>query len=380
VHEATTGWSLEDAARSGRDVYLEMAEPFAVHDVAITATVQPVYRFPVLLHWSFTSTGRTTFASLMQDLDSGLLGTVADDAPVTSDGRQPRLEVVETGHVGLPARTRTGDAVRVWYRGPLVPHPTADPPSGRLPLAHVSDQLRVVIPDGREDVSLAAAFEIGRLLALSHPSSMSALLRWRQRHYQTARRGVVLGTQHGHLEELLSSGVLEGLLHSQVDLGTALGRHLAGLVVEHPGEVLGPPRLPFDPGRPLDLDSSPVELVASGFRLDAEMLSHGGIAVLPELAAVEVPVVPVHEVLTGVQDLRGPLQVDLAGGLLDLVSGALVPQLVDVPVAGPTIPRTRLRGDRVPDRLDAMLVEVDDEDGLDDGADDERPGEGGGTR
>ena len=44
------------------------------------------------------------------------------------------------GILNLPARTRTGDDVRVWYRGPLVPHPTTDPPGGRLPLAHVADR------------------------------------------------------------------------------------------------------------------------------------------------------------------------------------------------------------------------------------------------
>ena len=57
----------------------------------------------------------------MREADSGLLGTRAP-APGGPDGRPP-LEVVETGHVGLDQRTRRGDLVRAWYRGPLLPHP-----------------------------------------------------------------------------------------------------------------------------------------------------------------------------------------------------------------------------------------------------------------
>ena len=114
------------------------------------------------------------------------------DAPRRHEdaGRLP-LELVDTGHVGLAQRTRRGDSVRAWYRGPFVPHPTDDAPAQRLPLAHAADQLRIVIPDGREDLSLASAFEIGRLLALANPNMVAALLRWRQLHYATVRRTTI---------------------------------------------------------------------------------------------------------------------------------------------------------------------------------------------
>ena len=38
--------------------------------------------------------------------------------PTIAVGREP-LEIAETGHVGLGQRTRRGDQVRSWYRGPL---------------------------------------------------------------------------------------------------------------------------------------------------------------------------------------------------------------------------------------------------------------------
>nr|WP_284290527.1 hypothetical protein [Angustibacter aerolatus] len=46
--------------------------------------------------------------------------------------------------------------------------------------------LRRVTPDGREDLTYAAAYEIGRLLALSQPSVVAALNRWRHERFSAA--------------------------------------------------------------------------------------------------------------------------------------------------------------------------------------------------
>ena len=173
------------------DVYAHMATDFAHASILLA---EPEFTFPVLIHWSFTSSGNVDFEALMKGLDSGLLGTVPD-VEQDQTGRAP-LEVVETGHVGLTHRTRRGDVTRAWYRGPLLPHPAS---GERLPLAHAADQLRAVIPDRREDISLAAAFEIGRLLALSRPAMVAALLRWRQTQFQLARSGAIWGGIKDHL-------------------------------------------------------------------------------------------------------------------------------------------------------------------------------------
>ena len=163
--------------------------------------LEKTYRFPVLAHWSFTGTNEGDFRSLAQGLDVGLLGTEVGTvwgidpagSPTTRSststpprpGDPPRPdppEVAETGHVGLPQTTRRGEAARAWYRGPFVPLPTdRDPADAALP--HVSDQLRTLTPDGREDVSLAAAFEIGRLLGLSQPALVRALVQWRAEQF-----------------------------------------------------------------------------------------------------------------------------------------------------------------------------------------------------
>ena len=64
-----------------------------------------------------------------------------------------------------------------------------------LPLLHASDQARLVGPDGRENLALATAFEIGRLLALAEPSVVAALLIWRKDALDDSRRRALLGRE-----------------------------------------------------------------------------------------------------------------------------------------------------------------------------------------
>ena len=101
---AKGGWTQE----SKRDIYETMADGFRTE---IATAIDPKYTFPCLLHWSFVSTGSTTFETLMRELDSGLSGSLPQDPPppathkrIPPTGREP-LEVVETGHVGLVQRT-----------------------------------------------------------------------------------------------------------------------------------------------------------------------------------------------------------------------------------------------------------------------------------
>ena len=152
----------------------------------LIAVFEATLRFPVLASWDFVCTGEGTFESIMNDLDTGMLGTFP-----TTMLPELRPTVAETGHILLEHTTRRGELAEAWYRSPFVPQPTArvlpDPGDGSLPVAHSGDQLRRVVPDGHEDLSLAAAFEIGRLLALSKPGVVAALMRWRQELFGAAR-------------------------------------------------------------------------------------------------------------------------------------------------------------------------------------------------
>jgi hypothetical protein len=249
--------------------------------------LEPTYRFPVLAHWSFTVSGDPTFEELMKGLDVGLIGTLVGDLPPKTQAQldrekqsaappapaRPATELAETGHVGLAHQTRRGDEVEAWFRGPDSPHPTVrEQPDadGRLPLAHTSDQLRLVVPDGREDVSLAAAFEIGRLLALSQPAVVNALLRWRQEQFGTERAARLAAEALADALSVLG----QDLPQRDAGLGALVGRKLVEAAAAQPDAVLAPARPLVDPGRPLtyargDLD----KLVADGLGFSLEAVT-----------------------------------------------------------------------------------------------------------
>jgi len=247
-------------------------------------TREKIYRFPVLTYWSFTCDGGGSFETLMRGLDVGMLGTVAGrpsgkpfpecfeprggSAPPDAPPTRPEAELAETGHVGLPHQTRRGEAVRAWYRGPLVPNLTTRetaPPGGHLPLAHVSDQLRRLVPDGREDLAYACAFEIGRLLALSHPSVVAALARWRTEQFGAARakRFYDVLTAHAAFDfPVMTAKAID-------TLGEKINRRFVELAAEKPDKMLGNARPLVDPGRPIEgLTGDIGDVIAAGFGLE----------------------------------------------------------------------------------------------------------------
>ena len=372
AYSGTGSWKKVEADKGAE--YLSVDTGTGFISASVLEILDPKLRFPALLHWTFTSIGDLTFELLMREADSGLLGTMGQH-PTLPEGRKPP-EVVETGHVGLDQRTRRGDLVRAWYRGPLLPHP-ADLTSPRLTLAHTGDQLRTVIPDGREDLSLASAFEIGRLLALSQPSMVASLLRWRQLGYQAARIGA------------LWDGILEGLDIEDVDfqagkfLGTDLGRALARAISKNPADIIGPPREVLTAGTPMDFDGDPIRLVTKGFGIDIAT-DVSMVNILDGLRSVEVPRMPLADLssMARTKALAGAFAQVRDVTLAQLASGALSSQIMTrpggsfdggargvggifggVPVVGP---HEQAMVDKRPDALDRALAgqhdqEEDDE-------------------
>ena len=207
------GWATAPPKRAATAAYaesaakakMELADGWSI-DLGVIA--RRMLRFPVLAYWSFECEERGDFQYLAENMHVRLLGHVPvgpetpdgdpvdpDDLPVPGNVPEPAPTrplplVAETGHVELEHASRAGEPAPVWYRGPLTPLPVPRAelrPDGRPPLAHHADQLRRVVPDGLEDLGYAAAFEIGRLLALAQSSVVSALARWRQEAYGAAR-------------------------------------------------------------------------------------------------------------------------------------------------------------------------------------------------
>jgi len=335
-----------DAKRLVRDT---MAQGFRFPIEAFA--LEKVLRFPVLAHWSFTTNEGATFEKLMQGLDVGLLGSVAE-APPNTPAAGARPEVVQTGHIGLGHRTRRGDPLRAWYRGPCVPFPTARDSTSKdapLALAHSADQLRRVIPDGREDLALAAAFEIGRLLALSQLSVVSALLRFRSEQFGA-----------GRVRELLAQLMpfaLPALNDGRVDMGRFVALQVLDVLANNTDRMIGPRRPVADPGRPLRVSGDLDQVIATGLGFDLASLRKRADAV-GVLAALDQTSAPV-----ALKPGQAPNEKLVLTALQAALQGELQRTLG---VAAPKVPGVVIRGraaTSAPDALDALIAgtSADDE-------------------
>ena len=321
---------------------------------------EKVLRFPVLAHWSFTTNEGATFETLMQDMDVGLLGTVAE-LPPNSPAADAQPEVVQTGHIGLDHRTRRGDAVRAWYRGPCVPFPTPRDSTAKnkpLALAHSADQLRRVIPDGREDLSLAAAFEIGRLLALSQLSMVSALVRFRAEQFGAGRVREVLS-------QLLPFG-LPVLVGERVDMARFVALQVLDVLAKNTDRMIGPQRPVADPGRALRVSGDLDEVIASGLGFDLAALRKraDAVGVLSALEQTRVPLAMTPGQAPNEKLVVPALRVALQGEL-ERTLGVAAPPVVGVVLRGA---RGRRSGTAPPpDPLDALIANApaDDDDAED---------------
>src|SRR6185369_9861622 len=167
-----------------RDVQFREAEQFKVVERRVDVdfgrlTISPEQktRLVVLYTWQFTSQGPGTFFSLMQGLDVGMIGKVKKEG-------EPAL--TDTAHLRLELQDRGGEEETVWYRGPLVPFELTRDPLGPY---HSADQARRATPEtGAEDVSYAAAFEVGRLLAAADARLAQELMRWRRESFKQSAR------------------------------------------------------------------------------------------------------------------------------------------------------------------------------------------------
>lgn len=154
-----------------------------VKPVAVRLLV-PKVRLFMLAQWSFECREGGDFEAIMQALPRnggvamlGMPPSLAQSAgsPVPTATWRAALD---TGHVPLQHLTREGEQTIAWYRGPLTSVGVAREANGPY---HHADQARRVDPaTGLENLGYAAAFEIGRLLALADPRFALELLHWRR--------------------------------------------------------------------------------------------------------------------------------------------------------------------------------------------------------
>src|SRR5262249_8305635 len=127
----------EEAGRVVRDVMLEGFR----QNVDLYVFLEPVYRFPVLAHWSFTVSGTGGFEPLMQALDVGLLGT-APKPPVVPPRAPPPPPAPPPP--APPGPRASGRAAGEGPGGPAAPHAPRRGGAGLVPRAagHAPDDAR----------------------------------------------------------------------------------------------------------------------------------------------------------------------------------------------------------------------------------------------
>jgi hypothetical protein len=127
-------------------------------------------RVPVLDAWTFSRAGRTEdFERLVRSLQPGSLRVRLE-----SD----RTEL-QRGYTLLEHTMRQGATSASWYRGPLLPSPGPATTASEPGHDSADELLRYDPRTGMFDVSLAAAWQLGRLLALADAELSVAIAGWK---------------------------------------------------------------------------------------------------------------------------------------------------------------------------------------------------------
>jgi hypothetical protein len=170
------------------------------------------------------------------------------DTDGTPPARRQVARRLEDGYVPLPYRTRSGEATFGWYRGPLTPVlPLANE---RAATATTADALIGWDPAwGSFDVSLAAAFEAGRALALADAPFAQHLLAFKR-----ATRDLADTLYHRATSTHLpaGSGAEEQHRSARGAFGTLLDGPLLGVLGASPASPDATWSPPTPPGPPDD--------------------------------------------------------------------------------------------------------------------------------
>lgn len=136
-------------------------------------------RMFALTCWSFSVKKEPfDFPALARNLHTGLCGADV--------GNFQMPDYVERGYYPVEHQFRDGSVSVSWYRPPFLPHK-----GGRdeLPLCSFSDKLLRYDPEtGMFDITLSAAWQLGRLLCLQKKNLPQDIMRWRQKNKEHSVR------------------------------------------------------------------------------------------------------------------------------------------------------------------------------------------------
>ena len=96
------------------------------------------------------------------------------------------LKYLQSGFYPLPHKLRQGAQTVSWYHGPLATAPAKPLPIGSVACA--DSLLHYYQDNGMFDVSYAAAWELGRLLALQNAHFSAALYKWKKQYVRSLHK------------------------------------------------------------------------------------------------------------------------------------------------------------------------------------------------
>jgi hypothetical protein len=104
--------------------------------------------------------------------------------PANNINIQVANRYLQSGYVPLPHYFRRGGNSISWYRGPLMPGNKSKQalPADKFPFSSADSLLLYDEQYGMFDVSYAAAWELGRLIALQNKTASISLYRWKRLH------------------------------------------------------------------------------------------------------------------------------------------------------------------------------------------------------
>ena len=117
------------------------------------------------------STGAATSISASSVWRNSSLGCPLTVVPTPQDA-------LKMGYAAFDHHTRQGARTVSWYRGPLLPY--ENPRLARVPFSSADSLVRYDPESGMIDVSFAAAWQLGRLLALGDQAFASLLYDWKE--------------------------------------------------------------------------------------------------------------------------------------------------------------------------------------------------------
>jgi hypothetical protein len=146
------------------------------------AAADHLIRLVSLKSWSFACLDKKrSFKGLLENLDHNPSALrLPQDAP---PGAKEHLSI---GCVPLPHYLREGSKTVSWYHGPLI---SGENKTGiTLPVRAADELVRYNLASGIFDVSYAAAWELGRLLALQNKQLSVSLYNWKRTHAQQLKQ------------------------------------------------------------------------------------------------------------------------------------------------------------------------------------------------